>query len=84
MSKKKDFIDDDLAAWLRRQQVFFVATAPDGGHLNCSPKGGDCFRILGPTEVAYSGLHGQRSGNGGASAGKWADCVDVLRVRRQA
>ena len=55
MSKRLENISDELAAWLREQHVFFVATAPlsAGGHVNCSPKGGDCFRVLGPTEVAY-------------------------------
>ena len=55
MSKQRDCIDEDLAAWLREQHVFFVATAPlsGSGHVNCSPKGGDSFRVLGPMEVAY-------------------------------
>ena len=55
MSKLRDCIDDELAAWLREQHVFFVATAPlsESGHVNCSPKGGDSFRVLGPREVAY-------------------------------
>lgn len=48
-------ISDALAAWMQAQRVYFVATAPsgDGGHVNCSPKGGDSFRVLGPTTVAY-------------------------------
>jgi hypothetical protein len=35
--------------------VFFVATAPSGddGHVNCSPKGGPSFAVLGPLRVAY-------------------------------
>jgi len=55
MSKQLDCINDEVAAWLRRQHVFFVATAPlsEEGHVNCSPKGGDCFRVLGPMQVAY-------------------------------
>ena len=55
MSKQRDFIDDDLAGWLMPQHVFLVATAPESkdGHLNCSTKGGNCFRVLGPSEVAY-------------------------------
>ena len=55
MSKQLEEIDAELAAWLGEQRVFFVATAPLSaeGHVNCSPKGGDCFRILGPMEVAY-------------------------------
>lgn len=55
MSKQRDNIDEELVAWLREQHVFFVATAPlsEKGHVNCSPKGGDSFRVLGPLEVAY-------------------------------
>ena len=55
MSKQRDRIDEELATWLREHHIFFVATAPlsEEGHVNCSPKGGDCFRVLGPMEVAY-------------------------------
>lgn len=55
MSKLLDAIDDKLAAWIGRQHLFFVATAPLSaeGHVNCSPKGGDSFRVLGPMEAAY-------------------------------
>ena len=54
MSKKRENIDPDLAAWIGRQRIFFVATAPlaRDGHVNVSPKGGDSVRILGPLEVA--------------------------------
>ena len=40
--------------------MFFVATAPLSGDglVNCSPKGMDSFRILGPTTVAYLDLTG--------------------------
>jgi hypothetical protein len=42
------------------QRVFFVATAPlsADGHINCSPKGGDSFRVLGPLGVAYQDYTG--------------------------
>ena len=55
MGKVYSVIDDSLREWLDRQHVFFVATAPsgDGGHVNCSPKGRDSFRVIGPTTVAY-------------------------------
>lgn len=55
MSKLRENMDEELAAWLRDQHIFFVATAPlsGEGHINCSPKGGDCLRVLGPMEVAY-------------------------------
>jgi hypothetical protein len=49
-------IDEQLSAWIERQHLFFVATAPlaGDGHVNVSPKGDlRWFRILGPTEVAY-------------------------------
>jgi hypothetical protein len=60
MSKQRDNIDSDLAAWIARQRVFFVATAPlsADGHINTSPKGGDAFRVLGPLEVAYQDYTG--------------------------
>jgi hypothetical protein len=53
-------IDQQLANWLKQQHMFFVATAPSGnrGSINCSPKGGDTFRVLGETEVAYQDLTG--------------------------
>lgn len=62
MGKTIDAIDDALALWLQRQPVFFVASAPlaADGHVNCSPKGGDSLRVLGPREVAY--LDGSGSG----------------------
>ncbi|EDY83282.1 pyridoxamine 5'-phosphate oxidase family protein [Verrucomicrobiia bacterium DG1235] len=43
------------AAWIEKQKMFFVGTAPlsAAGHINLSPKGGDSFRVLGPPEVAY-------------------------------
>ncbi len=53
-------IDDDMADWIRRQQMFFVASAPLAaeGCVNCSPKGLDTLRILSPTEIAYLDLGG--------------------------
>jgi hypothetical protein len=55
MGKLHAALDADLQSWLAAQRVFFVATAPSGeaGHVNCSPKGGDSLRVLGPTTVAY-------------------------------
>lgn len=56
-------IPDDLVGFIQAQPLFFVATAPSGadGHVNLSPKGLDCFRVLSPTAVAYLDLNG--SGN---------------------
>jgi hypothetical protein len=60
MGKSYDGIGPELSAWIERQHVFFVATAPlaADGLINCSPKGMDTFRILGPREVAYLDLTG--------------------------
>jgi hypothetical protein len=48
-------LHDDLRAFIARQHVFFVTTAPlsADGHVNVSPKGLDTFRVLGPRTVAY-------------------------------
>lgn len=55
MSNSHETITPELAAWIQKQPMFFVATAPlsPTGHVNSSPKGGDSFRVLGPMEVAY-------------------------------
>ncbi len=60
MGKVYETIDPELEQFLLRQHVFFVGTAPTAleGHLNVSPKGLDCFRILGPLRVAYLDLTG--------------------------
>ena len=60
MSKQLPEIDPDLAAWIGRQKMFFVATAPlsPEGHVNVSPKGGESFRILGPMEAVYQDYTG--------------------------
>jgi hypothetical protein len=55
MGKLYGEIDERNAEWIRRQRVFFVATAPlsGEGHVNLSPKGLESLAILGPREVAY-------------------------------
>ena len=63
MAKFSDSIQPAHQTFITQQRMFFVATAPlDGdGHVNCSPKGGDAFRVLSPNSVAYLDLTG--SGN---------------------
>ena len=63
MAKLFDLITTELQAFIRAQHLFFVASAPldAAGHVNLSPKGLDCFRILSPRQVAYLDLTG--SGN---------------------
>jgi hypothetical protein len=55
MGKLHSEITRDLRAFIDRQHMFFVATAPSGpgGHVNLSPKGLDALRVLGPREVGY-------------------------------
>jgi Pyridoxamine 5'-phosphate oxidase len=55
MGKVYEGIDTKLAAWIRRQRLFFVGTAPaDGGHVNVSPKGPiGSLRILDERTVEY-------------------------------
>lgn len=63
MAKFFEAIEPHHRAFMEHQKMFFVATAPlqADGHVNCSPKGGDCFRILASTRVAYLDYTG--SGN---------------------
>jgi predicted pyridoxine 5'-phosphate oxidase superfamily flavin-nucleotide-binding protein len=60
MAKIFDAIDARLAAWIARQRMFFVATAPSGeGHVNASPKGPiETLRVLDEHTVAYLDLVG--------------------------
>jgi hypothetical protein len=60
MGKVYSSIDEKLKNWLAAQRMFFVATAPlaPDGHINCSPKDGDSFRILDQRTVAYLDLTG--------------------------
>jgi Pyridoxamine 5'-phosphate oxidase len=60
MGRVLESITPEIAEFLAEQPVFFAATAPlaEDGHVNCSPKGLDTFRVLGPNEVAYLDLTG--------------------------
>jgi hypothetical protein len=60
MARTYDAIDENLAAFMRAQHVFFVATAPldANGHVNVSPKGLDTFTVLDEHAVAYLDLTG--------------------------
>lgn len=61
MGREYDVIDTRLAAFLLRQPMFFVATAPldAGGHVNLSPKGmAGTFAVVDERRVAYLDLTG--------------------------
>lgn len=56
MGKTHDGIEGEIRAFIEKQHVFFVATAPVSadGHVNLSPKGlDDAFRVLDARTVAY-------------------------------
>ncbi|TAL49286.1 MAG: pyridoxamine 5'-phosphate oxidase family protein [Chitinophagaceae bacterium] len=62
MGKVHELITEHHKAFIENQHLFFVSTAPkSGGHINLSPKGLDCFRVLSPTTVGYLDITG--SGN---------------------
>ncbi len=59
-----DHIDAERRAFIERQHLFFVATAPDdleAGWPNLSPKGRTLLRVLGPNLVGWLDYPG--SGN---------------------
>ena len=60
MSKTYDRLDAALIAFIRRQKLFFVATAPlaADGCVNVSPKGYDSLAIIDQTTLAYVDLGG--------------------------
>jgi hypothetical protein len=54
-------ITESLRAWVARQPMFFVGSAPlaADGHVNVSPKGPiGALRVLGPHRVAYLDISG--------------------------
>src|ERR687897_3472255 len=56
VGKLFDRIDENQRAWIARQPLFFVGTAPraDDGHVNVSPKGPiGSLRVLDDRTVAY-------------------------------
>src|ERR1044071_1478233 len=61
MAEFFESLTDAHRAFIAKQPVFFVATAAEGARINLSPKGMDCFRVLGDRAVAYLDVAG--SGN---------------------
>ncbi|MEO6166024.1 MAG: pyridoxamine 5'-phosphate oxidase family protein [Chitinophagales bacterium] len=58
MGKFFEEINEQHCAFIEKQHLFFVSTAPlsGEGHINLSPKGLPCFKVLGPNEVGYMDL----------------------------
>ncbi|KAI0716109.1 hypothetical protein C8T65DRAFT_642076 [Cerioporus squamosus] len=61
MGKFYDCVPEELVPWIKRQEMFFVATAPlsGSGHVNLSPKGlRGTLHIVDKTRVWYEDLSG--------------------------
>jgi hypothetical protein len=58
MGKFNDSIKPAHSEFIKKQHIFFVATAPlsASGRINLSPKGLDCFRVLSENTVGYMDL----------------------------
>jgi len=61
MGEKYAAINERHSKFIRKQQIFFIATATDESRINLSPKGLDSLRILGDNRVIWLNLTG--SGN---------------------
>jgi hypothetical protein len=53
MAQFFDHIPPALQDFIRRQHVFFTASAAAGSRINLSPKGSDCMRVLDGKAVVY-------------------------------
>jgi hypothetical protein len=61
MSKFYTKITSKLQKFIEAQKIFFVATAPNSGRINLSPKGMDSFRVIAENSVLWLNVTG--SGN---------------------
>ncbi|WP_218597869.1 pyridoxamine 5'-phosphate oxidase family protein [Polaribacter sp. NJDZ03] len=61
MSKFYTKITSRLQKFIEAQKIFFVATAPNSGRINLSPKGMDSFRVMNENRVLWLNVTG--SGN---------------------
>jgi hypothetical protein len=53
MAQFFDHIPVALQDFIRRQHVFFTASATGDSRINLSPKGSDCLRVISGKEVVY-------------------------------
>ena len=61
MSKFYTKITSRLQKFIEAQKIFFVATAPNSGRINLSPKGMDSFRVMNENRILWLNVTG--SGN---------------------
>ncbi|TYL42519.1 MULTISPECIES: pyridoxamine 5'-phosphate oxidase family protein [Dickeya] len=61
MSNFYEQLDENLIHFIQHQKIFFVASAPNNGLINLSPKGMDTFLVIDKKNVAFMNFIG--SGN---------------------
>ena len=61
MAKFYDKLSSRLQKFIQNQKIFFVATAPEEGRINLSPKGMDSLRVVNENRVLWLNVTG--SGN---------------------
>ncbi len=61
MAKFYDKLTPRLQTFIKHQKIFFVATAPEEGRINLSPKGMDSLRVLDDDRILWLNVTG--SGN---------------------
>ena len=61
MAKFYDKLTARLQKFIEHQKIFFVATAPEEGRINLSPKGMDSLRVVDENRVLWLNVTG--SGN---------------------
>ena len=61
MAKFYDKLTSRLQNFIKEQKIFFVATAPEEGRINLSPKGMDSLRVVDENRVLWLNVTG--SGN---------------------
>lgn len=76
MAKFFPALDAKLSDFIRKQHIFFTATAAASGRINLSPKGLDSFRIIDENTVAWLNLTG--SGNETAAHLKAVNRMTVM------
>lgn len=64
MAKQLPALTPVLREFIKRQKIFFVASAAPGARINLSPKGNACLAVLSDNAVAYL----DRTGSGNETA----------------
>ena len=61
MGQRYEKLSQNDKEFIKKQHIFFIASASRGGEVNLSPRGYDCFRVTGDNEAVFMDYAG--SGN---------------------